>query len=121
MLKKIFYICMILTFCFAPLTGCDQGSTTPTPTPDTDPNPAPDFGSGSKEPLHFVIDAKICQITVDSSFDEDGNQDFMMDVVYMKKDLFFIQIDGSNPLKGAADGVDVDVFGQDLMSWGTLK
>lgn len=106
----------MLAFFLVPLSGCDQPSTPMTPTP----NPVPDFSSGSKEPVQFVIDAKIVKITVDSSFDEEGKQDFLLDIVYMNRDLFFIQIDGSDPKKGNADGVDVDIFGQDLMSWGTL-
>ena len=33
--------------------------------------------------------------------------------------VFFIEIDGSDGTK--SDGVDVDVFGSDLLNFGTLK
>lgn len=112
MLKKLFFIGMILTFCFAPLTGCDQDATPPTPTPPPSSNPAQD-------PIHLDIGGEVCQITVDSSYDADGKQDFVMDVACNGKDLFFIEIDGSNGAK--SDGVDVDVFGKDFLNWGTLK
>jgi hypothetical protein len=114
MLKKIFYVCMILTFCFAPLTGCDQTSPTP-------PTPTPPANNSAGDPIHLDLDGEICQITVDSSYDADGKQDFEMNVVCNQRDLFFIQIDGSSPVSGRADGVDVDVFGKNFLNLGTLK
>lgn len=117
MLKKIVYAGMILTFCLAPLTGCDPQSATTT-TPAT-PTPAA-TATTSQKPVHLNIDSKICQVKVDSVIGDDGKQDFVMNVVCNEDELFSIDIDGQGKA-GVADGVKVNVFGRDFLNWGTKK
>jgi len=100
---------MILAFCLAPLTGCDQPTDKPTVTPTI----------GPAQPVHLDIDGKICQVVVDQEMGDDGKKDFTMNVVCNGEELFNIDIDGQG--LGVADGVNVDVFGKNFLKWGSRK
>ncbi len=113
MLNKIFYICIILGLCFIPLTGCDQEST------DSDSTGYSSEGS-AVIPVDLDLDGRICDTVVDSTVDENGKQNFVMTIVCNGKELFHIDIDGASDSDGA-DGVDVDVFDNDFLNWGTKR
>lgn len=111
MLKKIFFILIMLTLCLAPLTGCDQTSTTPETTPTA---------VAPQQPVHLDLDGDICQVKVDSDENTTGKQDFVMNVVCNGQELFHIDLDGQTT-GGKTDGVNVDVFGKNFLNWGTRK
>jgi hypothetical protein len=111
-MKKLIYVCLILTFCVMPLVGCDQPSPTPTPPPSDDT---------AVVPMDIDIDGGFCDVKVKTDPDANGKQDFEMSVTCGRTEYFHIIVDGSNPNGGGADGVDVDIMGRDFLNWGTLR
>ncbi|MDA8141567.1 MAG: hypothetical protein M0036_23235 [Desulfobacteraceae bacterium] len=118
-MKRFIYFCLILTFCLTPLIGCEQPSPQPTPTPTPAPTPTPS-GNSAVIPMNLVIDGGVCSVLVNSSTNAAGNQDFEMTINCVQKEWFHIVVVGARP-GGSADGVDVDIFGRDFLSYGTLK
>ncbi len=110
-MKKFFYVFIILTFCFAPLLGCDQPSTEPDSTPtDTD--------ATATIPINLDLNGGFCDVAVDSATDDEGKQDFTMSIDCNGRQWFHIDIDGARK-HGGADGVNVDVFDYNFLNWGT--
>ena len=112
-MKRFFYVCLILTFCFAPLMGCDQPTNNPTPTPTP-----PGSNDTVEIPVDVDIDGGWCDISIDNSYDDAVNHDFEMTIVCGQKEWFHIDLDGITPNGGGADKVDIDVFGRDFLNWG---